>query len=102
MAQYIKSKEEFETFTAQTDKTLLVDFYADWCMPCQMLSPVLEQMEKESAGKIQLAKVNVDECLELAMAFKVSSIPAVVIYKEGKLYNRFVGAMPREEIEKLL
>ncbi len=88
------------------DCLVVVDFYADWCGPCRYLSPVLEKLEREYEGRVRFYKVNVDRNPELANYFGITSIPAVLMFKRGKLVNGFIGALPesnvREEIEKAL
>lgn len=89
----------------QSDKLVVVDFYADWCMPCRYLSPVLEKLSKEYKD-IEFYKLNVDENQELAFEYGISSIPTVLFFKNGEIVGGFVGAMPegmiRAEIEKVL
>ena len=77
------TKENFREETTNTDLPVLVDFWASWCGPCRMLAPIVEQIAEEYEGKIKVGKVNVDEEPELAAAFNVSSIPTVVIIKDG-------------------
>ncbi|MEG9194202.1 MAG: thioredoxin [Candidatus Methanoglobus sp.] len=87
------------------DKLVVVDFYADWCMPCRYLSPVLEKLSKEFPD-VEFYKVNVDENQELAFEYGISSIPTVLFFRKGEIVGGFVGAMPesmvRAEIEKAL
>lgn len=77
---------------------VIVDFYATWCGPCQMLAPILEDLSSE----YKICKINVDEEQELAMKHKVMSIPTVLIYKDGEQINKFIGYKTKEEIEKLI
>ena len=81
----------------QSERSLL-DFYADWCGPCKMLSPVLSEIADEYADVIRVAKVNVDDEPELAMKFKVSSIPMLVLFKDGRIVSTSVGYRPKDEI----
>ncbi len=81
---------------------VVVDFWAEWCMPCVMLAPVLEKLTKEYNGKIILAKVNVDENPQSSTQYKISSIPAVKMFKEGKIVDEFVGALPEPNIRQWL
>lgn len=87
------------------DKLVVVDFYADWCMPCRYLSPILEKLSREYRD-VEFYKVNVDENQELAFEYGISSIPTVLFFRKGRVVGGFVGAMPeamvREEIEKAL
>ena len=85
-----------------TKKPILIDFYADWCGPCQMLAPVVHEIAKENAGVIKVGKINVDEQMELARKFRVFSIPTLVLFKEGKAVSSLVGFHGKEEIEEML
>ena len=88
----------FENELLRSDKPVLLDFYADWCGPCKMLSPVLSEIADEYADVLRVAKVNVDDEPELAMKFKVSSIPMLVLFKNGKIISTSVGYRPKDEI----
>lgn len=83
-------------------KTIVVDFWAPWCEPCKTLTPILEEIVTQLGANVVLAKVNVDENQDLAMALRVQSIPAVKIVKDGQLVDEFTGAVPREQIEQML
>jgi thioredoxin 1 len=87
-------------------KLVVVDFWAPWCMPCRMLSPILEKLEKEYDGKVEFTMLNTDENPNIAARFSIFSIPTVMMFYEGKIVNTFIGAMPesavRHEIEKAL
>lgn len=95
------TKENFKEETTNTDLPVLVDFWASWCGPCRMLAPIVEQIAEEYEGKIKVGKVNVDEEPELAAAFNVSSIPTVVIIKDGAVSEVSVGYRPKAELLKL-
>jgi thioredoxin 1 len=84
------------------DIPVLVDFWAPWCGPCKMLGPVLEEVEKEIGGKAVVAKVNVDDEQDLAAKFGVSSIPTIVIFKNGEAVDRSVGFIGKEKVISLL
>ncbi len=101
MAQKIKDKEEFDKLIASKDKTIIIDFYAEWCGPCHMLSPVLEDIER-THEEVMVGKVNVDDNMELAREYGVVSIPMVLIYKGGELKDKLVGYHSAEELERLL
>jgi len=92
--------ENFEQITKE-NKKVLIDFYADWCGPCQMLSPIVEEIDKEN-DDICVCKVNVDENSELAVAFKVQYIPYVVIIKDGAITHRSSGVKTKEQLLELL
>ena len=83
---------------ASKDKPILVDFWAPWCMPCNMLSPVLEKLAEEYKGKFILAKVNVDEARTEAQKLGIMSIPCVKLFKDGKVVNEFIGALPEQDV----
>ncbi len=74
---------------------VLVDFYADWCMPCKMIAPILEELASELKGKLVIAKINVDENPRAAMEYQAMSIPTLIIFKNGKPVDRIVGALPK-------
>ena len=101
MKETILTKENFELEVLKSEKTVLIDFYADWCGPCKMLAPIIEEIANENEN-IKVCKVNVDEENELASAFGVSSIPMLAVVKEGKIVNSAVGYMPKEKVLQLL
>ena len=80
----------------------MVDFWADWCGPCKMLAPVLHEIAEENAGTLKVGKINVDEQMELAMRFQVSSIPMLVVFKDGKAVAKSVGYRPKAEIAAMV
>ena len=92
------NKEEFEKEVLGSKEPVLVDFYADWCGPCRMLSPIMEEISKST----KVVKINVDQETELAEKYGVMSIPCVVAFKNGKEINRSIGLKSKEDIEKLL
>lgn len=96
---YLKEEKEFDELTKEG--LVLVDFYADWCGPCQMLTPVLEELSKKNEN-LKIVKINVDEFQQLAVQNKVLSIPAIKIYKDGKLVNQAVGYQELEDLEALI
>ena len=95
------TKENFESEVLKSDVPVLLDFWATWCGPCMMIAPTLAQIAEEHAGKIKVGKINVDDEMELAMKFGVTSIPLLVVMKDGKIANKAVGAMPKARIEAL-
>ena len=93
-----------ETFDAALaeGKLMMVDFWADWCGPCRMLAPMVDDLAEKYAGKVVVGKVNVDEEQELAIRYGVMSIPTVIFFKDGKEIDRKVGVMPPEVFTKVL
>ena len=96
------TKENFEDQVLKSDKPVLIDFWAEWCGPCKMLSPIVDQIAGEVAQKAKVGKVNVDEQPELASKFKVMSIPTLVLIKDGKAVATSVGGKPKEDILAML
>lgn len=95
------NNENFESEVLNSDKTVLLDFYADWCGPCQMVAPILAEIAEERED-IVVGKINVDEEMQLALKFGVESIPMLAVIKDGKLVNKSVGFKPKEQILELL
>ena len=94
------SDREFDDFTKE--EIVLVDFYADWCMPCVMMEPVIEELSRKFKDKIKFGRINVDDNQELAKKFRIMSIPNFVLLKEGEVIEQFVGSRPIEEFEEKL
>lgn len=95
------TSKNFEEEVLKSDKPVLVDFWAAWCGPCKMLSPIIEEIAEER-DDIKVCKVNVDEEGDLAMSYKVMSIPTIVAFKNGEIANKSVGALPKKDILSLL
>ena len=91
------TKDNFEEEVLKSDRTVLIDFWAPWCMPCRMLAPTLEEIAKERPD-IKVCKVNTDEQMELAVKFGITSIPCLFVIKDGKAVERLEGLRPKEEI----
>lgn len=102
MAELNITSLNFENEVLNSDKPVLLDFYADWCGPCKMLAPVLHEIAEENAGTLKVGKINVDEQMELAMRFQVSSIPTLVVFKDGKAVAKSVGYRPKAEIAAMV
>ena len=92
------TKENYETEVLKSDKLVLIDFYADWCGPCKMMSPIIDEIAEEVGDKIKVGKINVDENQELAMEYEVMSIPTIIILQNGEVKNSFVGVRENKEI----
>lgn len=95
------SKENFASEVLNSDKPVLLDFYADWCGPCRMVGPIVSEIA-EGRSDVKVGKINVDEQPELAAQFKVMNIPMLVVIKNGKIANQIVGYKPKEQIEAIL
>lgn len=96
------TKDNFEQEVLKSDKPVLIDFWAPWCGPCRMLSPTISEIAEEYKDKVKVGKINVDEEAELAAMFRVSSIPLLVVMKDGKVVNSAVGVRPKSQILKML
>lgn len=96
------TKDNFENEVLNSDKPVLIDFWASWCGPCQMLSPIISEIAVEYDGKIKVCKVNVDNERELSSRFKIMSIPTVVVIKNGDVSNVSVGFKPKKELLELI
>lgn len=96
------TKNNFEQEVLHSDKPVLIDFWAPWCGPCRMLSPVISEIAEEYGDKVKVCKVNVDDEGELAAAFNVMSIPTLVVVKDGKVANSAVGVRPKAQIVEMI
>lgn len=101
MKEVILTKDNFEIEVVNSKTTVLIDFYADWCGPCKMLAPIIEEIANER-DDIKVCKVNVDNSPELAAMFNVSSIPMLAVVKDKTVTNTAVGYMPKEKVLELL
>lgn len=98
MIKHVESVNEFKSLVSKG--TVLVDFYADWCGPCQMLAPVIEELDKSE--QLTILKVDVDELSDLAREFRVMLIPTLMVFKDGKLSKKEMGYMPLEALKRLV
>lgn len=92
------TNENFEKEVINSKKTILVDFWASWCGPCQMIAPIVEEISNEMSGKIEIGKLNVDEQPEIAIKYDVMSIPTLILFKEGKIVDTIIGYHTKKEI----
>jgi thioredoxin 1 len=96
------SDSNFDSEVLNSATPVLVDFWAPWCAPCRAIGPVVDLLAKEYDGKVKVAKINIDDNPDAAARFQVSSIPRLVVFKEGKVVGQIIGAVPRPKIEELL
>ena len=96
------TKENFEQEVTKQTETVLIDFWASWCGPCRMLSPIIDQVAKEVGPEIKVCKVNIDEQPELATQFNVMSVPTLVVMKNGEAIHKSVGVIPKSEVLAML
>ena len=92
------TSENYEEEVLKADKPVIIDFYADWCGPCKMMSPIIDEIAEEKVDNIKVGKINVDENQELAMKYGVMSIPTIILIKDGKVEKTFVGVRNKSEI----
>lgn len=95
------TSNNFEEEVLNSDKTTIIDFYADWCGPCKMMSPVIDEIAEEN-DSVKVGKLNVDEAQDIAIKYNVMSIPTIIIFKDGKEDKRFVGVTSKENILSVL
>ena len=101
MAAIVITKENFDSEVLKAEGTVLVDFWASWCGPCRMLSPILDEVASERPD-VKVGKINVDEQPELAQQFGIMSIPTLLVFKNGEKVQESVGLIPKEKVEALL
>lgn len=102
MGVEILNKDSFDSKIVEGRETALVDFYADWCMPCKIFGPVLESLSEDLKGKVNCYKVNVDNDGEVASRFGVMSIPTVILFKDGSKVDSFTGSLPKEKVKSFI
>jgi thioredoxin 1 len=96
------TQDNFENEVLKSETPVLVDFWAEWCGPCRMVAPVLDQLAGEMDGKVRIAKLNVDENQQIAYQFQVSSIPTFILFKNGQMADRMMGAVPKAAFQSFI
>ena len=100
--EYTFTTDNFEQEVLKSDKPVLVDFYADWCGPCKMMAPMVEEFADEYEGELKVGKLNVDEESEIAQKYQVMSIPMFAFFKDGKMIDSAVGAIPKAKFQGMI
>ena len=93
------TKQEFEDIINNSHELVVVDFFTEWCMPCLIISPIIEELAEQMQG-VKFVKINLDENQELASTYKVTSIPCLIVFKDGEAVDRIIGAQTKEKIEE--
>ncbi len=102
MAEIVVNDSNFETEVLQSELPVLVDFWAEWCGPCRQLGPVISAIAEKYEGKLKVCKIDVDEAMEIAEKYMISSIPAVKFFKGGEVVNESIGFVPPARLEQLI
>jgi thioredoxin 1 len=101
-AEVTVTTDNFKAEVLESTVPVLADFWAQWCVPCRMVGPILAQMADEYDGKLKIAKINVDEAGELAAEYNIVSIPSILLFVKGKMVKQQVGAVPRQTLEQMV
>ena len=98
----VNGSEDFEREVIKSELPVIVDFWAEWCMPCRMVAPIFKELAKEYAGKMKFVKVNVDHNQDLALRYGIQSIPTLMVFNNGRIVERVIGAMPKPALKKVI
>ncbi len=102
MSVVVFNDNNFEDEVLKSGETTLIDFYADWCGPCKMMSPIIDEIAEEMAGKVKVGKVNIDENMMLAEKYSIMSIPTILVIKNGNVSSKFIGVTDKDKILEVL
>ena len=102
MSDLILTDKNFSEEVFKSQKPVLVDFWAEWCMPCQMISPILQEIADEFGEKIKIGKFDIDKNPLISATFSIDAIPALILFKNGKIVQRFIGVQPKEVITETI
>ncbi|MBN2198118.1 thioredoxin [Candidatus Wolfebacteria bacterium] len=102
MSNLILTDENFSEKVLKSQKPILVDFWAEWCMPCQMIAPILQEIAEKFNEKIIIGKLDVDKNPSISNMFSIDAIPALFLFKDGKIIQKFIGVQPKQVIEKAI
>ena len=91
------TQDNFESEVLQSTEPVLVDFWADWCQPCHVLAPTIDELARDYAGRVKVGKVDTEANRELSLRFDISSIPTVILFKDGEIVRKFVGVRPKQD-----
>jgi thioredoxin 1 len=92
--------ENFENEVMKAKQPVLIDFWAEWCGPCKMIAPTIDELSKEYSGKVKVGKVNVDNCPGISAKYSIRSIPTLILFKEGKILEQMIGVQPKDNIKR--